>query len=109
MVPHLAARSIADRAELTDIIRDCTAYGIADVFAIGGDPRSPQVRTHSALPVLEDIAQYTGGTMRAGVAGYPEGHPVASPLDLLDPALLAKQHLASHVVTQMCFDPGKNP
>jgi methylenetetrahydrofolate reductase (NADPH) len=44
--------------------------------------------------------------MRAGVAGYPEGHPLVSPVDLLD-GLLAKQHLASHVVTQMCFSAGK--
>jgi methylenetetrahydrofolate reductase (NADPH) len=40
--------------------------------------------------------------MRAGVAGYPEGHPSVAALDLVD-ALLAKQHLATHVVTQMCF------
>lgn len=40
--------------------------------------------------------------MRAGIAGYPEGHPLVGPVDVLD-ALLAKQHLASHVVTQMCF------
>ncbi|VXB23332.1 5,10-methylenetetrahydrofolate reductase [Arthrobacter sp. 9AX] len=102
VVPHLAARSIRSRAELTEIVRGCDAAGIREVFVIGGD-RKQQVGAYgSALPVLEDIAQYTGGTMRAGVAGYPEGHPSISPVDLLD-GLLAKQHLASHVVTQMCF------
>ncbi|UEL28069.1 methylenetetrahydrofolate reductase [Pseudarthrobacter sp. L1SW] len=106
VVPHLAARSIRSRAELTEIIRGCNAGGIGEVFVIGGDRKQPAGTYDSALPVLEDIAQYTGGTMRVGVAGYPEGHPLASPLDLLD-ALLAKQHLASHVVTQMCFDAGK--
>ncbi len=58
--------------------------------------------------MLEDIAQYTGGMMRAGVAGYPEGHPSVAALDLID-ALQEKQHLASHVVTQMCFDAPENP
>lgn len=106
VVPHLAARSIRSRAELTEIIRGCSAAGIGEVFVIGGDRKQPAGTYDSALPVLEDIAQYTGGTMRAGVAGYPEGHPLASPLDLLD-GLLAKQHLASHVVTQMCFEAGK--
>jgi methylenetetrahydrofolate reductase (NADPH) len=51
---------------------------------------------------LADIAEYSGGSITAGIAGYPEGHPSMSGLDLLD-ALLAKQHLATHVVTQMCF------
>ncbi|MCU1569242.1 MAG: methylenetetrahydrofolate reductase [Pseudarthrobacter sp.] len=106
VVPHLAARSISSRAELTGIVRGCDAAGIREVFVIGGDRKQPAGVYRSALPVLEDIAQYTGGTMRAGVAGYPEGHPAVSPVDLLD-GLLAKQHLATHVVTQMCFSAEK--
>ncbi|WP_427174660.1 methylenetetrahydrofolate reductase [Arthrobacter sp. 92] len=106
VIPHLAARSIHDRAELTGILRDCNAAGIREVFVIGGDRKQPAGPYESALPVLEDIAQYTGGMMRTGVAGYPEGHPAVGPVDLLD-ALLAKQHLASHVVTQMCFSAPK--
>jgi methylenetetrahydrofolate reductase (NADPH) len=106
VVPHLAARSIRSRAELTEIVRGCDAAGIREVFVIGGDRKQAAGEYQSALPVLEDIAQYSGGLMRAGVAGYPEGHPAVSPLDLLD-GLLAKQHLASHVVTQMCFSAGK--
>ena len=104
VIPHLAARSLHDRAELTGILRDCDAAGIREVFVIGGDRKQPAGPYESALPLLEDIAQYSGGSMRAGIAGYPEGHPSAGPVDLLD-ALLAKQHLASHVVTQMCFPP----
>jgi methylenetetrahydrofolate reductase (NADPH) len=106
VIPHFAARSLHDRAELTGILRGCDAAGIREVFVIGGDRKQPAGPYESALPVLEDIAQYSGGLMRAGVAGYPEGHPTAGPVDMLD-ALLAKHHLASHVVTQMCFDPGK--
>jgi methylenetetrahydrofolate reductase (NADPH) len=106
VIPHLAARSLHDRAELTGILRDCDAAGIREVFVIGGDRKQPAGPYESALPVLEDIAQYSGGLMRAGVAGYPEGHPSTGPVDMLD-ALLTKQHLASHVVTQMCFAPEK--
>ncbi len=106
VVPHLAARSISSRAELTGIVRACDAAGIGEVFVVGGDRKQPAGVYRSALPVLEDIAQYSGGAMRAGVAGYPEGHPAVSPVDLLD-SLLAKQHLASHVVTQMCFSTEK--
>lgn len=102
IIPHLAARSLHDRAELTRIMRECDVAGIGEVFVIGGDRKQPAGPYESALPLLEDIAQYTGGLMRAGVAGYPEGHPSVAALDLVD-ALLAKQHLATHVVTQMCF------
>lgn len=105
-IPHLAARSLQSRAELTGILRECDAAGIGEVFVIGGDRKKPAGIYEAALPVLEDIAQYTGGMMRAGIAGYPEGHPFVGPVDVLD-ALLAKQHLASGVVTQMCFSAEK--
>ena len=106
VIPHLAARSLPGRVELTEILRDCDVAGIGEVFVIGGDRKQQAGPYESALPVLEDIAQYTGGVMRAGVAGYPEGHPSVGALDLVD-ALLAKQHLATHVVTQMCFSAPK--
>ena len=106
VIPHLAARSIRSRGEVTEIVRGCDAAGIREVFVIGGDRKQPAGIYESALPVLEDIAQYSSGMMRAGVAGYPEGHPLVSPLDLLD-GLLAKQDLASYVVTQMCFSAAK--
>ena len=102
VIPHLAARSIHDRAELTRIMGECDVAGIGEVFVIGGDRKNPAGPYESALPLLEDIAQYTGGRMRAGVAGYPEGHPSVAALDLID-ALQEKQHLATHVTTQMCF------
>lgn len=106
VIPHLAARSLQSRAELTGILRDCDVAGIDEVFVIGGDRKQAAGPYGSALPLLEDIAQYTGGRMRAGVAGYPEGHPSVAALDLVD-ALVAKQHLATHVVTQMCFSAPK--
>ncbi|WP_457963700.1 methylenetetrahydrofolate reductase [Arthrobacter sp. D1-29] len=106
VIPHLAARSLRDRADLTRIIRECDAAGICEVFVMGGDRKQPAGVYGTALPVLEDIAQYSGGMLRAGVAGYPEGHPLIGPKDVLD-SLLAKQSLASHVVTQMCFSAEK--
>lgn len=101
-IPHLAARSVQSRAELTEILRNCSDAGIGEVFVIGGDRRHPAGPYDSALPLLEDIGQYSSGLIRAGIAGYPEGHPFLDPGAGVD-ALLAKQHLASHVVTQMCF------
>ncbi|MEO3935066.1 methylenetetrahydrofolate reductase [Micrococcaceae bacterium Sec7.4] len=106
VIPHLAARSLPGRAELTEILRDCDAAGIREVFVIGGDRKQPAGPYESALPLMEDIAELSGGGIGIGVAGYPEGHPAVGALHLLD-SLLAKQHLATHVVTQMCFSAPK--
>jgi hypothetical protein len=106
VIPHLSARGLENRAQLSGILRDCEAAGISEVFAIGGDGPLGAGPYRSSLGLLADIAEYTGGSITAGIAGYPEGHPSVSGLDLLD-ALLAKQQLATHVVTQMCFSAPK--
>ncbi|MDN4646525.1 methylenetetrahydrofolate reductase [Arthrobacter sp. PsM3] len=106
VVPHLAARALQERPQLVGILRDCDAAGIREVFAIGGDSQRAAGPYGTAGELMEDITQYTGGGISIGVAGYPEGHPSVGGLDLLD-ALLAKQHLASRIVTQMCFSAPK--
>ena len=102
VVPHLAARSIESRGQLAGVVRNCHDAGITEVFAVGGDAGEPAGPYDSSLPLLADLAELSGGTIRAGVAGYPEAHPGHSELHMLD-ALLEKQHLASSVVTQLCF------
>lgn len=102
VIPHLAARSLQNRGELAGIIRDCEIAGINEVFAIGGDAPHPTGPYDSSLSLMEDIAEFSGGRIGIGVAAYPEGHPALSELHLMD-FLAAKQHLATHVVTQMCF------
>ncbi|MFE4545328.1 methylenetetrahydrofolate reductase [Arthrobacter sp. NPDC056727] len=102
VIPHLAARSLGSRAQLAGLLRDCQAAGITEVFAIGGDASESGGPYGNSFQLMEDIAELTGGTMAIGVAGYPEGHPKHNELHMLD-ALLEKQHLASNVVTQMCF------
>lgn len=106
VVPHLAARALQQRSQLAGILRDCDAAGIREVFAIGGDSARAAGPYGGAMELMEDIAQYSGGGISIGVAGYPEGHPSVAGLDLLD-ALLEKQHLARHLVTQMCFSAPK--
>ncbi|WP_416417649.1 methylenetetrahydrofolate reductase [Paenarthrobacter aromaticivorans] len=101
VVPHLAAKAVESRAELSAILGDCSASGITEVFAIGGDGQ-PSGSYSTGGELLRDIAQITSGVMSVGVAGYPEGHPDITRLHLVD-ALLEKQEHASKIVTQMCF------
>ncbi|WP_425860405.1 methylenetetrahydrofolate reductase [Arthrobacter sp. TWP1-1] len=102
VVPHLAARSIGSREQLASIVRDCIAAGIVEVFAIGGDKAQTAGPYESSEALIRDIADLGGGTLRIGVAGYPEGHPAISEQQLLD-SLRAKAELADCIVTQMCF------
>ncbi|MDQ0756276.1 methylenetetrahydrofolate reductase [Arthrobacter sp. B3I4] len=102
VVPHVAARSVESRAELTGILRECEGGGITEIFAVGGDMARTDGPYASSALILEDIAQISAGRIAVGVAGYPEEHPHQSQLHMLD-ALLEKQHLAASVVTQMCF------
>ncbi|MBT2588247.1 methylenetetrahydrofolate reductase [Arthrobacter sp. ISL-95] len=102
VVPHVAAKCVEGRAQLEKILRDCENAGISEVFAIGGDAAQPAGPYATGSELLRDIADVTGGQMRVGVAGYPEGHPNINGLQLVE-ALLEKQELASGIVTQMCF------
>ncbi|MEC3854315.1 methylenetetrahydrofolate reductase [Paenarthrobacter ureafaciens] len=101
-VPHIAAKCVENRGQLSGILGDCAAAGITEVFAIGGDaPRAAGVYS-TGVELVRDIAELSGGSMSVGVAGYPEGHPNINGLQLMD-ALLEKQEFAGKIVTQMCF------
>lgn len=101
VVPHLAAKCLESRAELSGILRDCEVAGISEVFAIDGDAAQPAGPYATSGELLKGIAELTG-KLSVGVAAYPEGHPNISALHLLDD-LLVKQEFAGHIVTQLCF------
>ena len=102
VVPHLAARMIKDRSELSAIIGRLGAAGINEVFVVGGDADDPG-RFPDALALLQEMEDIGHGFADIGITGYPEGHPFISG-DQLRQALIDKQRYATYVVTQMCFD-----
>ncbi|MHA7191456.1 methylenetetrahydrofolate reductase [Arthrobacter sp. MDT2-16] len=104
VIPHLAARSVTDRAELARYVGQCGDAGITDVFVVGGDAAEPAGPYAWSGALMEDIADLSGGTLRMGIAVYPEGHPGTSDAELAR-TLRAKQELASWCVTQLCFSP----
>lgn len=109
-VPHLAARSVVDQAQLADILERLAAVGVDDAFVIAGDnvrPAGGFADAYSLLSATHELWRSGVGRPieRVGVAGYPEGHPLVAPEELVD-ALTAKQPMATYVVSQLCFDPG---
>jgi methylenetetrahydrofolate reductase (NADPH) len=102
-VPHLAARDIADEAQLDETLDRLHEVGVREVFVIGGDGERPRGQYASAVELVEALHYRPRAPQRIGVAAYPEGHPVISDALLLD-ALLRKQRHVHYMTSQICFD-----
>jgi methylenetetrahydrofolate reductase (NADPH) len=103
VVPHLAARSVADDAHLDQIVARLTACGVDDVFVPGGDAPHPAGRFDSALPLLERLEELGRPFGRIGITGYPESHPKIHD-DITIQAMWDKRRYASYIVSNVCFD-----
>jgi methylenetetrahydrofolate reductase (NADPH) len=103
VVPHLAARSIGDQEHLSQVLDSLTEADIRRIFVIGGDAKQAG-EFSDALSLIQAIEALGYPLPEIGVAAYPDGHPFI-PDDLLRQALKDKQPYASHMTTQMCFDP----
>ncbi|TQN43803.1 methylenetetrahydrofolate reductase (NADPH) [Blastococcus colisei] len=104
VAPHLSAQQIRDRAHLAEIVARCREAGVTEVFVVGGDPTDIPTEFRHAHDVLVALHEMDHGFTDIGIAGHPEGHPSASE-DVLFQALKDKAPLATHIKTQMVFDP----
>ena len=102
-VPHLAARMVRDRGELTEICQRLTSQGIDKVFVPGGDA-DPPGEFPDALSMLEAITELGSPFVHVGITGYPESHPTISD-DLTIQSMWDKRRYATHVVSNLTFDP----
>jgi methylenetetrahydrofolate reductase (NADPH) len=103
-VPHLAARMVRDRAELTDICARLVPAGVSTVFVPAGDA-DPAGAYHSALDLLVDLHEELGAPFRnVGVTGHPESHPTIHD-DLTVQAMWDKRRYATQIVSNLTFDP----
>jgi methylenetetrahydrofolate reductase (NADPH) len=102
-VPHLAARMVRDRGELIEISERLTGKGISRVFVPGGDADPPGAYP-DALSMLEDLAEIGHPFTHVGITGYPESHPTIND-DLTIQSMWDKRRYATHVVSNLTFDP----
>ena len=103
VVPHVAARMVSGRTELAEIADRLTGKGIDRIFVPGGDA-DPAGDYSDALSMLEDIAAMDLGFAHVGIAGYPESHPTI-PDDMTVQAMWDKRRHATHIVSNLTFDP----
>ena len=104
VVPHIAARSVADDEHLSGIITRLKDAGIDNVFVPGGDATHPAGRFDSALPLLERLTELGSPFGSVGITGYPESHPKIHD-DLTIQAMWDKRRHATYIVSNVCFDP----
>ena len=103
-VPHLAARMISGRSELEEIAARLTGKGINRIFVPGGDA-APAGDYPDALALLEDLAAMGHPFSHVGITGYPESHPTIND-DLTVQSMWDKRRYATHIVSNLTFDPG---
>jgi methylenetetrahydrofolate reductase (NADPH) len=102
-IPHLAARMVRDRAELVEIAERLQGKGITRIFVPGGDADPPGAYP-DALSMLEDLATLETPFEHIGITGYPESHPTIND-DLTIQSMWDKRRYATHVVSNLTFDP----
>jgi methylenetetrahydrofolate reductase (NADPH) len=109
-VPHLAARSIADRQTFESTLQ--RLHGEADVWQvllIGGGVSRPVGEYTDTMQLLSTGLLDKYGVRRIGIAGHPEGSPDI-PDEVIRRALTWKNEFAKrsnadlYVVTQFCFE-----
>ncbi|UUZ60682.1 hypothetical protein [Nocardioides sp. B-3] len=69
-VPHLAARMVSGRSELTEIVDRLVGKGITRIFVPGGDAE-PAGDYCDALSLLEDLSDMGRPFSHVGITGYP--------------------------------------
>jgi len=102
-VPHLAARLVADRAQLRDVLERMQDVGVREAFVIAGDASRPAGEFEGAAALLAAMAELGHGLEEVGIAGYPESHAFISDEDTIQ-AMFDKEPLATYIISQIAFD-----
>lgn len=103
VVPHLAARLIADRVQLRELLARIQSLGIHEVFVVAGDLDEPLGPFEGAAALLEAMAELGHGLQQIGITGYPESHAFISDETTIQ-AMFEKAPYATYIVSQICFD-----
>lgn len=109
-VPHISARRIASQAQLEEFLSALAEIGATEhVFAVGGDPATPEGPYPDALTMIRSGILQQYGVKEVSIAGYPEGHPDIA-TDVLwqhledKSAALKDAGLDAVILTQFSFD-----
>lgn len=109
-VPHIAARSLRDRKQLDETLRQASGEaGVDEVLCIAGGVSKPVGEFSDSMQMLETGLFDKYGIRRIGVAGHPEGSPdiadsaIASALAWKN-AFARRTGAELYILTQFCFE-----
>jgi len=108
-MPHIAARALNSKKELAEGLSHYMEAGAAGFMLIAGDQSDPAGPFQNTLDVIDSGWLADNGVKRLGIAGHPDGHPVADQSDLIA-AIKTKiaygQETGTQlrIVTQFLFD-----
>ncbi|WP_342747299.1 methylenetetrahydrofolate reductase [Leucobacter massiliensis] len=109
-IPHVSARRLASEAQLEEFLGELQRVGASErIFAVGGDPATPEGPYDSALDVIRSGVLQRYGVREVSISGYPEGHPDIPEEVLwehleLKAAALRDAGLGAVILTQFAFD-----
>ncbi len=112
-VPHIAARRIADRAELQDyLVRATGEAGVRKALILGGDEIKAAGPFADGAQLIREGGLARAGLREIGLPGYPEGHPRIPSAELERAfagklSLVAEQGMGAYVLTQFSFAPAR--
>ena len=104
VVPHVAARLVADTVHLREILGRLRESGIREIFVIAGDAEQPAgefAGAHELLTAMDGVGDRFD---EIGISGYPESHPFIRDETTIQ-AMFDKAPFASYIVSQLCLDP----
>ncbi len=103
VVPHLSARLVRDRRHLDEILDRLLASGVRELFVLAGDAAHPAGEFAGASDLLTAMGPRRAEFEAIGITGYPESHHLISDEETIQ-AMFAKAPMATHIVSQVCFD-----
>jgi methylenetetrahydrofolate reductase (NADPH) len=104
VVPHLSARLVRDRGHLADLLARMRELGIDAAFVVAGDAPEPAGPYEGAAALLREMADLGHHLTDIGITGYPESHAFIPDDDTIQ-AMFDKAPYATHIVSQICYDP----
>jgi methylenetetrahydrofolate reductase (NADPH) len=102
-VPHISARLVRDHEHLAELLDRLLAGGVRELFVLAGDAAEPAGRYPGAFDLLDAMGERRAEFDAIGITGYPESHHLISDEETIR-AMFAKAPMATHIVSQLCFD-----
>ena len=92
-----------DGGHLDEVLDRALAAGVRELFVLAGDAPEPAGEFRGAAELLEAMGPRRAEFDGIGITGYPESHHLISDEETIR-AMFAKAPMATHIVSQLCFD-----